>query len=125
MITNETRAKLIGWERRMIPVMHGGFAEADGPVYPEPYWFAPDGSRRKSPLPYDTDANAVAELRAFVRARGKEFDFVLAVWREVVGYIPMDPTEGDEFDFLDATPAQQCAAFDAVFADDLERIHET
>lgn len=88
MITNETRAKLIG--SRSFHQERDGYGEVVD----------------TRPLPYDTDANAVAELRAFVRARGKEFDFVFAVWREVVGYIPMDPTEGDELDLLDATPAQ-------------------
>ena len=123
MITNETRAKLVGWERRMIPVMHGGFAEADGPVCPEPYWFGPDGSRRKSPLPYDTDANAVAELRAFVRARGKEIEFT----KQLSGFDDEPPSLFSVcFDvFIDATPQQQAAAFDTVFRDELERINET
>lgn len=123
MITNETRAKLIGWERRMIPVMHGGFAEADGPVYPEPYWFGPDGSRRKSPLPYDTDANAVAELRAFVRARGEEIEFVTTLHRIIGDEAVADV--GSNWAMLNVTPAQQTVAFDAVFRDELERINET
>lgn len=124
MITNETRAKLIGWERRMIPVMHGGFAEADGPVYPEPYWFGPDGSRRKSPPSYDTDANAVAELRAFVRARGKESYFIRALERtEGYGvYQNFDRSAENGWNALDTTPQQQTAAFDAVFKDDLEKL---
>lgn len=99
MITNETRARLVSRPR---------------------YW----GARFDGPF-YDTDANAVAELRAFVRARGKVDDFVDALYdllartsREII-------TAAFTFDMLDATPAQQCAAFDIVFKDELERINET
>ena len=96
MITNETRAKLIG---RSI------------------YW----GARFDGPF-FDTDANAVAELRAFVRARGKHIRFIekLETVLDLDDNYPWDAST--VWDALDATPAQQCAAFDAVFKDDLEKL---
>ena len=95
MITNETRARLIGYVRL-----------------------------KAGRLPnFMLDANAVAELRAFVRARGKEAEFSDAL----MALLPVDVRANPAywfFDILDATPAQQNAAFDAVFRDDLERINE-
>ena len=97
MITNETRAKLIG--------------------VPANAYFK-----------FDTDANAASELRAFVRARGKMRTFVAALikvlhdeWRSEDRDHRAGFTE-TRFDLIDATPAQQTAAFDATFKDELERI---
>lgn len=106
MITNETRAKLIH------PEWWDGIPDT------EAHYFRPS-------RPYDTDANAVAELRAFVRARGKEAEFTNALADAVEGgRFPYTDVfnVADAFILLDATPAQQCAAFDTVFADDLEKL---
>lgn len=92
MITNEQRARLLGVSKTDI---------AFGRV-----------------PPYDTDANAVAELRAFVRARGKENLFTRALDRQLTA----DTRGVSKFESLDATPAQQCAAFDIVFKDELEKL---
>jgi hypothetical protein len=102
MITNETRAKLIGLERGY----HG--------------W---ERNGRLVSTSFDTDANAVAELRTFVRARGKEIEFA----KQLSGFDDEPPSLFSVcFDvFIDATPQQQTAAFDATFKDDLERINET
>ena len=101
MITNETRATLIH------PEWWDGIPDT------EAHYFRPS-------RPYDTDANAVAELRAFVRARGKEAEFA----KQLSGFTDEPPSLFSVcFDvFIDATPAQQCAAFDAVFKDDLEKL---
>lgn len=105
MITNETRAKLLGrkWMHLDVP--------CEG-----------DGHAGCGLVPWDPehDANAVAELRAFVRARGKEAEFA----KQLSGFTDEPPSLFSVcFDvFIDATPAQQCAAFDAVFADDLEKL---
>jgi len=109
MITNETRAKLIGWSEHATTAFSGLMKAPDGGVD-----FIPS---------YDTDANAVAELRAFVRAQGREIEFA----KQLSGFDDEPPSLFSVcFDvFIDATPAQQCAAFDAVFKDDLERINET
>lgn len=107
MITNEQRAKLIGWKER------------ESEQWP---WFAP-GERPKRELPsYDTDANAVAELRKFVRARGKVEEWCQALFEMTAVDKPKFQAM---FAMLDATPAQQTAAFDTVFKPDLERINET
>ena len=110
MITNEARAKLIGWKYR---------PQADIP------WVSPSGVGwhhvdEPCPFDFDTDANAVAELRAFVRARGKEAEFA----KQLSGFTDEPPSLFSVcFDvFIDATPAQQTKAFDAVFADDLEKL---
>jgi hypothetical protein len=107
MITNEQRAKLIGWKER------------ESEQWP---WFAP-GERPKRELPsYDTDANAIAELRAFVRAQGKVEEFCQALFERTA----IDKPKFDAmFSMLAATPQQLCAAFDATFKDELERINET
>lgn len=106
MITNETRANLIGrkWMHLDVP--------CEG-----------DGHAGCGLVPWDPehDANAVADLRAFVRARGKEKLFTVAIDRQLTA----DTRGASRFELLDATPAQQTAAFDAVFRDDLERINET
>ena len=116
MITNETRAKLLGWER-------GEWDEVLGQT-----WLCPCHNQSRTLPSFDTDANAVAELRAFVRARGKMRTFVDALamvlhdeWRSEdrdhrAGFT------GTRFDLLDATPQQQCAAFDIVFKDELEKL---
>lgn len=97
MITNETRARLLGVSKTDI---------AFGRI-----------------PPFDTDANAVAELRAFVRARRKETEFCGHVLQIVaptlnIGAFPIERI----LDLLDATPAQQCAAFDIVFKNELEKL---
>ena len=126
MITNETRAKLIHPDYR-VGIILGAHGEADRRVLTN----QPDGPHRldmgtiKS-FAYDTDANAVAELRAFVRARGKMREFCGHILQIVapalnIGAFPIERI----FDLLDATPAQQTAAFDTVFKPELERINET
>lgn len=108
MITNETRAKLLGrkWMHLDVPCEGDGHAGC-GLV----------------PWNPEHDANAVAELRAFVRARGKEAEFCGHVLQIVAPtlYIGAFPVERI-LDLLSATPAQQCAAFDIVFKDDLEKL---
>lgn len=110
MITNETRAKLIGWT-------------VWEDYHRNQWWTPPNESKNLGSAPaYDTDANAVAELRAFVRARGKVREFLLAL-AAIFGWgAGWEWSNGDVMDALDATPAQQTAAFDAVFADELSRI---
>lgn len=114
MITNETRAKLLGYKCEDFG--------CEGKQWSRPL----TEHTRMAPVlvpSYDTDANAVTELRAFVRARGKVERFQLELWNVVIGCAPLfEPSYAQEFDLLDATPAQQTAAFDAVFADELSRI---
>jgi hypothetical protein len=107
MITNETRAKLIGWGEHTTTAVSGLMKAPDGHVD-----FLPQ---------FDADANAVAELRAFVRARGKWFEFISAL-DDITSARPELYSFG--WDILNATPQQQTTAFDAVFRDDLERISE-
>lgn len=111
MITNKTRAVLIQPGEYRI---RGGYFEE---VYCDGHWECGDAPE------YDTDANAVAELRAFVRARGKDHEFICHLMRQI-GVYPM-LNEDDSMNLLDATPQQQTAAFDIVFKTDLERINET
>lgn len=106
MITNETRATLIH------PEWWDGIPDT------EAHYFRPS-------RPYDTDANAVAELRAFVRARGKEREFERAFINMVKERENELVSHWYPWQLLDATPQQQTAAFDAVFRDDLERINES
>lgn len=132
MITNETRAKLIGWKNRASHVfLTEAEAEHTRQVYAahemDDAAFVRKGCvvTYVKPPAYDTDANAVAELRAFVRARGKEKEFGGHILQIVapalnIGAFPVERI----LDLIDATPAQQTAAFDAVFRDDLERINE-
>lgn len=108
MASNEARAKLIGrtWMHLDVP--------CEG-----------DGHAGCGLVPWDPehDANAVAELRAFVRARGKIKRFQLELWNVVLGCVPLfEPSYEQEFNLLDATPQQLCAAFDATFKDELEKI---
>lgn len=116
MATNEQRARLCGWTCRMIPVMHGGFAEADGPVFPEPYWFAPDNLRQKLPPHYDTSRDACAELLEYVRARKLNGRFINELRKQIIG----DEGHVTVWMILCATPQQICAAFDATFEKELE-----
>lgn len=109
MITNETRARLIGWKTT--------------DKYRPQIWRDSSGICRCS-TPFDTDANAVAELRAFVRARGKEVAFLeeLEAVSSWIGASRNLWSYGSVISLLDATPAQQCAAFDTVFKDELEKL---
>lgn len=106
MASNEDRAKLCGW--KFTPHYGWQYKLADG-------WH---------PCPsYDTSLDACAELRAFVRARGKIKRFQLELWNVVLGCVPLfEPSYEQEFNLLDATPQQLCAAFDATFKDELEKI---
>ena len=98
MASNEDRAKLCGWE----PTANGWvYVDKDG-FYPCPA--------------YDTSLDAVAELLRFVRKRGEEINFVYALDSIV--------RPNTRFNLIDATPQQLCAAFDATFKDELEKIHE-
>lgn len=138
MITNETRARL-NWRRAQL-LAHGkkhtwaivglgshetcavcGLARFSAGQPQEAYypWCSDRGSDFNAPQ-YDTDASAVAELRAFVRERGKENLFTRALDRQLTA----DTRGVSRFELLDATPAQQAAAFDTVFRDELERINE-
>lgn len=63
---------------------------------------------------------ADAELLRFVRKRGKEIEFVITLHRIIGDKAVADV--GSNWAMLDATPAQQCAAFDATFKDELEKI---
>lgn len=125
MITNETRAKLIGRKNRASHVfLTEAEAEHTRQVYAahemDDAAFVRKGCvvTYVKPPSYDTDANAIAELRAFVRARGKMREFVRALdWQ-----LTADTRGVSRFELLDATPAQQTKAFDAVFADDLEKL---
>ena len=108
MITNGTRATLIGrtWMHLDVPCEGDGYAGCG---------FVPWNPEH--------DANAVAELRAFVRARGKVREFCGHILQIVaptlnIGAFPIERI----VDLLDATPTQQTKAFDAVFADDLEKL---
>ena len=113
MITNETRAKLIGWK---LPTT-GKLRTCD-----KCGWKSPESERPLLAPSYDTDANAVAELRAFVRARGKRGEFAIQLALELAGGDFSVHGDAKYFEFADATPQQQTAAFDAVFRDELERI---
>lgn len=110
MASNEERAALI--QPNEYRIRDGCFEE----IFCDGHWEA------SSAPEYDTDANAVAELRAFVRARGKVVLFIQALRRLVMPNIPDNVSCVAEFLILDATPAQQCAAFDATFKDELEKI---
>ena len=106
MASNEERAKLCGWE----PTANGWvYVDKDG-FYPCPA--------------YDTSLDACAELLRFVRKRGKEFYFVRALERTTGygGYQNSDRSVENGWNALTATPQQLCAAFDAVFKDELEKI---
>lgn len=129
MITNETRAKLIWWKNRASHVfLTEAEAEHTRQVYAahemDDAAFVRKGCvvTYVKPPSFDTDANAVAELRAFVRARGKEAEFCGHVLQIVAPtlYIGAFPVERI-LDLLSATPQQQCAAFDIVFKNELEK----
>lgn len=102
MITNETRARLIGWHKYNDSTLWCPIDETELPAF-------------------DTDANAVAELRKFVRARGKVEEWCQALFEMTAVDKPKFQAL---FAMLDATPRQQTAAFDATFKTDLERIND-
>lgn len=110
MATNEQRARLVG--------SRSFYQERDG------YGEVVD----TRPLSYDTDLNACAELRRYVGERGKTHEFWSALFYALFGGSTVEEAESDGLiledagRFLDATPQQICAAFDAVFKDELEKI---
>jgi len=75
---NERIAKALGWTCRKVEVMHGGFAEADGPVIEVDTWFCPDGSTYKRP-DYCHDLNACAEVRKVIAERGLVVQLCMAI----------------------------------------------
>lgn len=111
MITNETRAKLIGNTAKVYADDALSFWCVDATGARGGYWCG-------KPPSYDTDANATRELINYLwhhqghNAVGRFFHEIT----KIVGC-----TRDDAFSILRATPAQQCAAFDVVFKDELER----
>ena len=80
-------------------------------------WLTPDGFRTSYGLPsYLTDLNACAEFEELLGERGLEAAYLDAIFR-VMGVIrkpnPLDYMKA----ILHATPAQRCAAMEAVLKD--------
>ena len=110
MITNETRAKLIGWK---LPTT-GKLRTCD-----KCGWKSPESERPLLAPSYDTDANAVAELIGYLwhhQGHNAVGRFLHELTKDI------GCQRDDAFAMLRATPAQLTKAFDAVFKDDLERI---
>lgn len=115
MASNELRARLVGhampWGEEIV------FSNRENGKH---------RSWMESPMPYDSDRNACAELLEYCDQQYRALVFLkalrLLIWPpELVGDNWSDHGR-DAFQILTATPAQICAAFDATFAKELAEL---
>lgn len=128
MASNEQRAKLVGHKPCYVKYSSGNwmfqwgnneereYCKVCGCPFPkDTHW---------APLPYDTSRDACAELLRFVRERNRRGEFAIQLGLELAHLDFRPGSETMFFEFAAATPQQLCAAFDATFKDELEKIYE-